>query len=167
MSHCLWVILFEMQKRNDLAMMMKMKLFWSKMVQPLGRLSNWLFSDWLEILVIWFDKNQFENPISDSDLFAKERQKLEKSENRKNEKSDCDVIESLKILNKADGQINFFPIIQKILSSSEFQSFDIRKTALPGTICIRPRNESFQMSHPYESSDVEIMWQVSGWELFS
>lgn len=123
-------------------MMMKMKLFWSKMVQPLGRLSNWLFSDWLEISVIWFAKNEFENPISDSDLFAKERQKLEKSENRKNDKSDCDVIESLKILNKADGQINFFPIIQKILLSSEFQSFDIRKTALPGTICIRPRNES-------------------------
>ena len=146
-------------------MTMKMKLFWLKMGQRLGRLTNWLFwpligsqrylsSDWL----IW-PKNQFENPKSDSDLFAKERQKLEKSENRKN--SDCDVIESLKILNKADGQINFFPIIQKILLSSEFQSFDIRKTALPGTICILP-----EMNHPHESSDV-IMWQVSGWELFS
>ena len=134
-------------------MTMKMKLFWLKMGQRLGRLTNWLFwsligsqrylsSDWLK----WPNQiNQFENPKSDSDLFAKERQKLEKSENRKN--SDCDVIESLKILNKADGQINFFPIIQKILLSSEFQSFDIRKTALPGTICILPK-----MSHPYDSS---------------
>ena len=97
-----------------------------------------------------FSQKQFENPISDSDLFAKERQKLEKSENRKNEKSDCDVIESLKILNKADGQMNFFPIIQKILLSSEFQSFDIRKTALPGKICMQPNNESsaYGMSHP-------------------
>ena len=84
-------------------------------------------------------KNSFENLISDSDLFAKERQKLEKSENRKSDKTDCDVIESLKILNKSDGQMNFFPIIQKILLSSEFQSFDIRKTALPGTICISTR----------------------------
>ena len=134
-------------------MTMKMKLFWLKMGQRLGRLTNWLFwsligsqrylsSDWLK----WPKQiNKFENPKSDSDLFAKERQKLEKSENRKN--SDCDVIESLKILNKADGQINFFPIIQKILLSSEFQSFDIRKTALPGTICIWP-----EMSHPYDSS---------------
>ena len=146
-------------------MTMKMKLFWLKMGQRLGRLTNWLFwsligsqrylsSDWLK----WPNQiNQFENPKSDSDLFAKERQKLEKSENRKN--SDCDVIESLKILNKADGQINFFPIIQKILLSSEFQSFDIRKTALPGTICILPK-----MSHPYDSSPLchvtGFRWEV-------